>query len=72
MGDLPPPCDEFTFNQVDPTHAILYGGIRDPKNLQLLLQGTFILDMSNWVSQLYYQSVYMYTILSNGPTLRAK
>ena len=49
-GDLPPPCDEFTFNQVDSTHAILYGGYEDCNDLSALLQGTFILDLRNWVS----------------------
>lgn len=48
-GVRPPPCAAFSFTKVDCSRVVLFGGRQRPERVNEV----HILDMSNWVMELF-------------------
>ena len=53
-GDIPGQCGYITFINIDKQRALVYGGVTKERRR---VSDVYILDMYDWVSEHYLQSV---------------
>lgn len=46
VGDIPPPCVDFSFLSIDDHRAVVFGGFQPDKGA---VSETYILNMEKWV-----------------------